>query len=119
MVQAISANILFAARLEGAEQKAQRPVNVFCLKGRRALALDIDFGTYPFVTSSMIAGQAATGVGVGPGTVISCWALSKRLHDAGGRRTRSRQTHDMTARCWAERGHELAPRRGAKRRWLV
>ena len=39
-------------------------------EGAQGALLDIDFGTYPFVTSSnVIAGQAATGVGLGPGSV--------------------------------------------------
>ncbi len=39
-------------------------------EGAQGALLDIDFGTYPFVTSSnVIAGQAATGVGVGPGAI--------------------------------------------------
>jgi adenylosuccinate synthase len=37
-------------------------------EGAQGALLDIDFGTYPFVTSSnVIAGQAATGSGIGPG----------------------------------------------------
>ena len=39
-------------------------------EGAQGALLDIDFGTYPFVTSSnVIAGQAATGVGIGPGSI--------------------------------------------------
>ncbi len=39
-------------------------------EGAQGALLDIDFGTYPFVTSSnVIAGQAATGVGIGPGGI--------------------------------------------------
>ena len=39
-------------------------------EGAQGEMLDIDFGTYPFVTSSnVIADQAATGVGIGPGSV--------------------------------------------------
>ena len=39
-------------------------------EGAQGALLDIDFGTYPFVTSSnVIAGQAATGVGIGPGAI--------------------------------------------------
>ena len=39
-------------------------------EGAQGALLDIDFGTYPFVTSSnVIAGQAATGTGVGPGAI--------------------------------------------------
>lgn len=39
-------------------------------EGAQGALLDIDFGTYPFVTSSnVIAGQAATGVGIGPNAI--------------------------------------------------
>ena len=39
-------------------------------EGAQGALLDIDFGTYPFVTSSnVIAGQAATGTGLGPGAI--------------------------------------------------
>ena len=39
-------------------------------EGAQGALLDIDFGTYPFVTSSnVIAGQAATGVGLGPTSI--------------------------------------------------
>ena len=39
-------------------------------EGAQGALLDIDFGTYPFVTSSnVIAGQAATGTGIGPGSI--------------------------------------------------
>jgi adenylosuccinate synthase len=52
-------------------------LNEKCRAGKRVLfegaqgaLLDIDFGTYPFVTSSnVIAGQAATGSGLGPGAI--------------------------------------------------
>ena len=39
-------------------------------EGAQGALLDVDFGTYPFVTSSnVIAGQAATGSGLGPGGI--------------------------------------------------
>ncbi|MDG1430519.1 MAG: adenylosuccinate synthase, partial [Paracoccaceae bacterium] len=39
-------------------------------EGAQGALLDIDFGTYPFVTSSnVIAGQASTGTGIGPGSI--------------------------------------------------
>ncbi len=39
-------------------------------EGAQGALLDIDFGTYPFVTSSnVIAGQAATGTGIGPNAI--------------------------------------------------
>ncbi|MEY8100102.1 adenylosuccinate synthetase, partial [Falsihalocynthiibacter sp. S25ZX9] len=46
------------------KRKAGKRILFECAQGA---LLDIDFGTYPFVTSSnVIAGQAATGTGVGP-----------------------------------------------------
>ena len=68
-------------------------------EGAQGTMLDIDHGTYPFVTSSSAtAGGAATGTGVGPtaiGTVISVTKayvtrvgegpFPTEIHDAGGR----------------------------------
>ncbi|KRO85534.1 MAG: adenylosuccinate synthetase, partial [Rhodobacter sp. BACL10 MAG-121220-bin24] len=49
---------------------ARRAGKRILFEGAQGALLDIDFGTYPFVTSSnVIAGQAATGVGVGPGAI--------------------------------------------------
>ena len=53
-------------------------------EGAQGLMLDVDFGTYPFVTSSnTVAGQAATGSGLGPkniGTVLGiCKAYTTRV----------------------------------------
>ena len=49
----------------GEKRKAGRRI---LFEGAQGALLDIDFGTYPFVTSSnVIAGQAATGTGIGPG----------------------------------------------------
>ena len=47
--------------------EARRAGKRILFEGAQGALLDIDFGTYPFVTSSnVIAGQAATGVGLGP-----------------------------------------------------
>ncbi len=49
------------------ERKAGKRI---LFEGAQGALLDIDFGTYPFVTSSnVIAGQAATGTGIGPGSI--------------------------------------------------
>ncbi len=46
---------------------ARRAGKRILFEGAQGALLDIDFGTYPYVTSSnVIAGQAATGVGLGP-----------------------------------------------------
>jgi adenylosuccinate synthase len=53
-------------------------------EGAQGLMLDVDFGTYPYVTSSnTVSGQAATGAGIGPkniGTVLGiCKAYTTRV----------------------------------------
>ena len=55
-------------------------------EGAQGALLDIDHGTYPFVTSSnTVAAQAATGSGVGPGRDRLRARHHQGLHHAGGR----------------------------------
>ncbi len=79
-------------------------------EGAQGALLDIDFGTYPFVTSSnVIAGQAATGTGIGPGSIDLCWASSRPIPPAWAR-GRFRPNWMMpTASGWANAGTSLAP----------
>ena len=47
-------------------------------EGAQGTLLDIDHGTYPFVTSSnCVAGQAAAGAGVGPGRLHYVLGITK------------------------------------------
>jgi len=47
-------------------------------EGAQATLLDIDHGTYPFVTSSNpVAGAACTGTGVGPRDIDEVWGIAK------------------------------------------
>jgi len=47
-------------------------------EGAQAALLDVDHGTYPFVTSSnCVAGQAAAGTGVGPGQLHFILGVAK------------------------------------------
>ncbi len=77
-------------------------------EGAQGTMLDIDHGTYPFVTSSSAtAGGAVTGTGVGPtpiGTVI--WR-NEGLCDAGGRRAVSDGESLRCGRGAAARGNEF------------
>ena len=55
-------------------------------EGAQGTLLDVDHGTYPFVTSSnTVAGQAATGCGLGPGRDRLRARHLQGLHDAGRR----------------------------------
>ena len=58
--------------------KARRAGKRILFEGAQGALLDIDHGTYPFVTSSnTIAAQAATGSGMGPGAIGTVLGLAK------------------------------------------
>ena len=67
----IAAQILpFAAPVWKVLNEKRKSGKRILFEGAQGALLDIDFGTYPFVTSSnVIAGQAATGVGIGPTSI--------------------------------------------------
>ena len=79
--------------------------------------LDIDFGTYPFVTSSnVIAGQAATGSGVGPGSIDFVLGIVKAYTTRVGEGPFPTELDDAYGQRLGERGHEFGVVTGRKRR---
>ncbi|MCB2136807.1 MAG: adenylosuccinate synthase, partial [Rhodobacteraceae bacterium] len=70
-LRAIAPQVLpYAAPVWKVLNEARRSGKRILFEGAQGALLDIDFGTYPFVTSSnVIAGQAATGTGLGPGAI--------------------------------------------------
>ena len=90
-------------------------------EGAQGTMLDIDHGTYPFVTSSSAtAGGAATGTGVGPtaiGTVIS---VTKAYVTRVGEGPFPTEIHDAVGETLRARGHEYGAVTGRPRRcgWL-
>jgi adenylosuccinate synthase len=90
-------------------------------EGAQGTMLDIDHGTYPFVTSSSAtAGGASTGTGVGPtqiGTVIS---VTKAYVTRVGEGPFPTEIHDASGETLRERGHEYGAVTGRPRRcgWL-
>ena len=86
-------------------------------EGAQGALLDIDFGTYPFVTSSnVIAGQAATGVGIGPGSIDYVLGLVKAYTTRVGEGPFPTELHDADGDRLGERGHEFGTTTGRKRR---
>ncbi len=86
-------------------------------EGAQGALLDIDFGTYPFVTSSnVIAGQAATGSGVGPGAVDFVLGIVKAYTTRVGEGPFPTELDDADGRRLGERGHEFGTTTGRKRR---
>lgn len=86
-------------------------------EGAQGALLDIDFGTYPFVTSSnVIAGQAATGSGMGPGTIDFVLGIVKAYTTRVGEGPFPSELHDENGQRLGERGHEFGTTTGRKRR---
>ncbi|QQA41854.1 adenylosuccinate synthase [Pelagovum pacificum] len=86
-------------------------------EGAQGALLDIDFGTYPYVTSSnVIAGQAATGTGIGPGSIDFVLGIVKAYTTRVGEGPFPTELFDDDGQRLGERGHEFGTTTGRKRR---
>ena len=96
---------------------ARRAGKRILLEGAQGALLDIDFGTYPFVTSSnVIAGQAATGTGMGPGAIGFVLGIVKAYTTRVGEGPFPAELFDADGDRLGERGHEFGTVTGRKRR---
>ena len=74
----------FADRVWERLESARRDGKRILFEGAQGAMLDVDHGTYPFVTSSnTVAGQAAVGAGVGPGSVDCVLGITKASLSTG------------------------------------
>jgi adenylosuccinate synthase len=86
-------------------------------EGAQGALLDIDFGTYPFVTSSnVIAGQAATGTGIGPGAIDYVLGIVKAYTTRVGEGPFPTELDDADGQRLGERGREFGTVTGRQRR---
>ncbi len=86
-------------------------------EGAQGTLLDIDHGTYPFVTSSnCIAGAAAAGAGVGPGQLHYVLGITKAYTTRVGSGPFPTELADAVGRHLATRGHEFGATTGRPRR---
>jgi adenylosuccinate synthase len=86
-------------------------------EGAQAAMLDIDHGTYPFVTSSnTMAGQAAAGSGIGPSALNYVLGITKAYTTRVGAGPFPTELNDETGRGLGERGHEFGTVTGRPRR---
>lgn len=86
-------------------------------EGAQGVLLDIDHGTYPYVTSSnTVAGQAATGSGVGPRSVNYVLGIVKAYTTRVGEGPFPTELHDDIGQRLGERGHEFGTVTGRQRR---
>jgi adenylosuccinate synthase len=90
-------------------------------EGAQATLLDLDHGTYPFVTSSNpIAGAACVGAGIGPADIDEVWGVAKAYATRVGAGPFPTELSDETGRHMLERGHEYGTTTGRERRcgWI-
>jgi adenylosuccinate synthase len=97
--------------------EARRSGRRILFEGAQGALLDIDHGTYPFVTSSnTVAGQAATGSGVGPGAIDYVLGIAKAYTTRVGEGPFPTELHDEIGATIGERGREFGTVTGRKRR---
>ncbi|SFP79711.1 adenylosuccinate synthase [Sphingomonas rubra] len=86
-------------------------------EGAQGVLLDVDHGTYPFVTSSnTIAGTAAGGSGLGPAAVGFVLGIAKAYTTRVGSGPFPTELADETGERLGVRGHEFGTVTGRKRR---
>ena len=96
---------------------ARRAGKRILFEGAQGALLDVDFGTYPFVTSSnVIAGQAATGTGMGPGAIGFVLGIVKAYTTRVGEGPFPAELFDDDGARMGERGREFGTVTGRKRR---
>jgi adenylosuccinate synthase len=90
-------------------------------EGAQATLLDIDHGTYPFVTSSNpVAGAACTGAGVGPKDISEVWGVAKAYATRVGAGPFPTEIDDDVGETLREAGGEYGTTTGRARRvgWI-
>jgi len=100
-------------RMETLHQTGKR----ILFEGAQAVMLDVDHGTYPFVTSSnTVAATAASGVGVGPAAVGFVLGIAKAYTTRVGSGPFPSELHDEIGQLLGDRGHEYGVNTGRRRR---
>ncbi|NKF08242.1 adenylosuccinate synthase [Clostridium gasigenes] len=90
-------------------------------EGAQGMLLDIDHGTYPYVTSSnTTAGGVSTGIGVGPTMITNVVGIAKAYTTRVGKGPFPTELEDATGEWIREKGHEYGTTTGRSRRcgWL-
>jgi adenylosuccinate synthase len=90
-------------------------------EGAQATLLDLDHGTYPFLTSSTpTAGGACSGAGVGPTAIDRVVGVTKAYTTRVGNGPFPTELHDELGDWLVEKGHEYGTTTGRRRRcgWL-
>jgi len=90
-------------------------------EGAQATLLDLDHGTYPFVTSSNpIAGAACVGAGIAPADIDQVWGIVKAYSTRVGAGPFPTELHEEIGERMVDQGHEFGTTTGRRRRcgWI-
>ena len=90
-------------------------------EGAQGTMLDIDFGSYPFVTSSStICAGCCSGLGIAPRSIGDVYGIFKAYCTRVGSGPFPTELHDETGEEMCQRGHEFGSVTGRKRRcgWI-
>src|SRR5215813_11663617 len=100
-------------RLDASRKRGDR----ILFEGAQGMMLDVDHGTYPYVTSSnAAAGQAATGSGLAVGAIGYVLGITKAYTTRVGSGPFPTELDDEIGRRLGERGHEFGTVTGRARR---
>jgi len=107
----------FADRVWESLDQARRAGRRILFEGAQGAMLDVDHGTYPFVTSSnTVAGSAAAGSGIGPGALDFVLGITKAYTTRVGSGPFPTELTDETGERLGSRGREFGVVTGRKRR---
>jgi adenylosuccinate synthase len=101
--------------------RALRSEKRVLLEGAQGTMLDLDHGTYPYVTSSNpVAGYACVGSGIGPVELSEVWGVSKAYATRVGEGPFPTELRDEIGQLMREVGNEYGTTTGRERRcgWL-
>ncbi len=86
-------------------------------EGAQGVLLDVDHGTYPYVTSSnTVAASAASGSGLGPGAIGYVLGIAKAYTTRVGGGPFPTELNDAIGELIGDRGHEFGTNTGRRRR---
>ena len=117
-LRAVAPQILpYAGQVWRLLDDARRNGRRILFEGAQGAMLDVDHGTYPYVTSSnTLAGQAAAGSGIAPGAVGYVLGITKAYTTRVGSGPFPTELTDEIGRILGERGREFGVVTGRKRR---
>jgi adenylosuccinate synthase len=107
----------FAAPVWATLARHRRQRSRILFEGAQGVLLDVDHGTYPFVTSSnTVAGTAASGAGIGPGALSYVLGIVKAYTTRVGSGPFPTELDDAVGQRLGERGREFGTVTGRRRR---